>query len=117
SVVMHAPGRPVISACAIAAIAAAVSVAVSTNGSPAWPAASMMSRLLPPPGIPKIAETPASRRCLTIESATDGIRKPRDGIMSRRMTVDLDALHGDLRREVRELCKAFPDAYWRELDA
>src|SRR5262245_52887939 len=26
-------------------------------------------------------------------------------------------LHKDLRREVRELCKAFPDAYWRELDA
>src|SRR5580765_6967176 len=25
-------------------------------------------------------------------------------------------LHKDLRREVRELCKAFPDAYWRELD-
>jgi len=23
----------------------------------------------------------------------------------------------DLRREVRDLCKAFPDAYWRELDA
>jgi len=26
-------------------------------------------------------------------------------------------LHTDLRREVRDLCKAFPDAYWRELDA
>jgi acyl-CoA dehydrogenase len=26
-------------------------------------------------------------------------------------------LHGDLRRAVRDLCKAFPDAYWRELDA
>src|SRR5215468_10291726 len=26
-------------------------------------------------------------------------------------------LHQDLRREVRDLCKAFPDAYWRELDA
>src|SRR5260221_3548826 len=26
-------------------------------------------------------------------------------------------LHEDLRRAVRDLCKAFPDAYWRELDA
>ena len=37
SVVRHAPGRPVISACARAAIAPAVSVAVSTNGSSARP--------------------------------------------------------------------------------
>src|SRR5258705_12721403 len=26
-------------------------------------------------------------------------------------------LHQDLRRGVRDLCKNFPDAYWRELDA
>src|SRR5438046_2340892 len=26
-------------------------------------------------------------------------------------------LHADLRRAVRDLCKPFPDAYWRELDA
>jgi len=26
-------------------------------------------------------------------------------------------LHQDLRNAVRELCKAFPDSYWRELDA
>src|SRR6266699_2707113 len=26
-------------------------------------------------------------------------------------------LHADLRHAVRDLCKAFPDAYWRELDA
>src|SRR5438445_1273366 len=26
-------------------------------------------------------------------------------------------LHQDLRRAVRDLCKAFPDGYWRELDA
>ncbi len=26
-------------------------------------------------------------------------------------------LHDDLRRAVRDLCKAFPDSYWRELDA
>src|SRR4029078_10782097 len=26
-------------------------------------------------------------------------------------------LHQDLRRGVRDLCKAFPDIYWRELDA
>ncbi len=26
-------------------------------------------------------------------------------------------LHQDLRRGVRDLCKSFPDAYWRELDA
>ena len=29
-------------------------------------------------------------------------------------TVDL---HEDLRTGVRDLCKAFPDSYWRELDA
>src|SRR5712675_473937 len=26
-------------------------------------------------------------------------------------------LHQDLRRGVRDLCKAFPDGYWRDLDA
>ena len=26
-------------------------------------------------------------------------------------------LHEDLRSAVRDLCKAFPDSYWRELDA
>src|SRR5205809_3578198 len=26
-------------------------------------------------------------------------------------------LHADLRRGVRDLCKSFPDAYWRDLDA
>jgi acyl-CoA dehydrogenase len=26
-------------------------------------------------------------------------------------------LHQDLRQAVRDLCKAFPDSYWRELDA
>src|SRR5438034_9492998 len=26
-------------------------------------------------------------------------------------------LHHDLRSAVRDLCKAFPDSYWRELDA
>ena len=26
-------------------------------------------------------------------------------------------LHRDLRTAVRDLCKAFPDSYWRELDA
>src|SRR5437588_27415 len=26
-------------------------------------------------------------------------------------------LHDDLRRAIRDLCKAFPDSYWRELDA
>jgi acyl-CoA dehydrogenase len=28
-----------------------------------------------------------------------------------------DELHHDLRTAVRELCRSFPDAYWRELDA
>src|ERR1051326_5187866 len=28
-----------------------------------------------------------------------------------------DDIHQELLREVRDLCKAFPDAYWRELDA
>jgi acyl-CoA dehydrogenase len=26
-------------------------------------------------------------------------------------------LHQDLRHAIRDLCKAFPDSYWRELDA
>jgi acyl-CoA dehydrogenase len=26
-------------------------------------------------------------------------------------------LHVDLRHAVRDLCRAFPDSYWRELDA
>jgi acyl-CoA dehydrogenase len=26
-------------------------------------------------------------------------------------------LHQDLRNAVRDLCKVFPDSYWRELDA
>ena len=34
----------------------------------------------------------------------------------RRPVVSLD-LHQDLRAAVRELCRAFPDSYWRELDA
>src|SRR3954464_4765806 len=32
------------------------------------------------------------------------------------MAMNVD-LHADLRRAVRDLCKAFPDSYWRELDA
>ncbi len=36
--------------------------------------------------------------------------------MSGPTTGDAD-VHTDLRRGVRDLCKAFPDAYWRELDA
>jgi acyl-CoA dehydrogenase len=31
--------------------------------------------------------------------------------------VPLPELHQDLRKAVRELCRAFPDSYWRELDA
>jgi acyl-CoA dehydrogenase len=29
----------------------------------------------------------------------------------------VEELHADLRRGVRDLCKGFPDSYWRELDA
>ena len=32
-------------------------------------------------------------------------------------TVPAVELHQDLRNAVRDLCKAFPDKYWRELDA
>src|SRR5256885_15313397 len=32
------------------------------------------------------------------------------------MAMNVD-LHADLRKAVRDLCKAFPDSYWRELDA
>src|SRR4026209_1177678 len=31
--------------------------------------------------------------------------------------VSTSDLHQDLRSAVRDLCKAFPDTYWRELDA
>src|SRR5205809_299239 len=112
SVVRHALGRPVTSDCAIAAMAPAVSVCVRTNGRPAWPAASITSRLLPPPGIPNSARTPASRKRLTIASATVII-----GASCYRRRVATAELHQDLRNAVRDLCHAFPDSYWRDLDA
>jgi len=74
SVVRQTPGRPDTSACAMAASAAPVSVAVRTNGMPARPAAAIRSRLLPPPGMPKMKPTPASRSAPTMRSATNGIR-------------------------------------------
>src|ERR1035441_6330455 len=115
SVVRHAPGLPVISACAIAAIAAAVSVEVSTNGSPAFSAASIRSRLPPPPGTPNSARTPAEQRRATITSATVTISRPwYSDMIGRFMAIEL---HQDLRSGVRDLCKNFPDTYWRELDA
>ncbi len=73
SVVMHAPGAPVISACAIAAIADPVSVAVKTNGRPARPAACIRSRFPPPPGRPNNVRTPASRIRSMRSSATPGM--------------------------------------------
>src|SRR5262245_62014430 len=112
SVVRQAPGRPVISACASAAIAAPVSVAVSTNGSAAREQAATRSRLLPPPGMPNTHRTPACRRRATTRSATDGIG--RESIISVVPAIDL---HQDLRNAVRDLCRSFPDSYWRELDA
>ncbi len=33
------------------------------------------------------------------------------------MTVSSIELHQDLRNAVGELCRRFPDTYWRELDA
>ena len=50
SVVRQAPVAPVTSACAIAAIAPAVSVDVSTKGNLALPAAAIKVELPPPPG-------------------------------------------------------------------
>src|SRR6185369_425826 len=35
---------------------------------------------------------------------------------TRAMTLTNET-HSDLRSAVRELCRAFPDAYWRDLDA
>ena len=32
-------------------------------------------------------------------------------------TVPAVELHQDLRNAVRDLCRAFPDSYWRQLDA
>ncbi len=32
------------------------------------------------------------------------------------MLENIDSLHHDLRQGVRQLCRRFPDAYWRELD-
>src|SRR5262249_120520 len=69
SVVRHAPRCPDASLWAKAAMAPPVSVAVRTNGRPARPAASTRSRLLPPPGTPKIAVTPASHNRVTTRSA------------------------------------------------
>src|SRR4026209_1324028 len=37
--------------------------------------------------------------------------------MSMIAPVPAADLHADLRGAVRALCKAFPDSYWRELDA
>src|SRR5262245_6636466 len=43
------------------------------------------------------------------------------GIIERHLVYDSGVvgagLHHDLRSAVRDLCKAFPDRYWRELDA
>src|SRR5581483_11231961 len=99
----------------MAASAAAVSVEVSTNGRPSRPAASISSRLLPPPGTPKSVATPARRRRQTIRSATVGM----ESIMLLRYHCHVPSveLHQDLRSAVRDLCKAFPDSYWRDLDA
>ena len=33
------------------------------------------------------------------------------------MTTSAPALHSDLRRAVGDLCRRFPDTYWREVDA
>src|SRR5436853_516762 len=45
--------------------------------------------------------------------ASVGRRRMRVGDHDDVATEDL---HQDLRRAVRDLCKAFPDAYWRDLD-
>ena len=74
-VARQAPGRPVSSACAQAISAPAVSVCERTKGKPARPAASMRSRLLPPPGRPTRVRTPDSRRRWTRRSATVGMRQ------------------------------------------
>src|SRR6266849_5404964 len=126
SVVRHAPGLRPISACAIAAMAAAVSVDVSANGRPARVPASIRSRLPPPPGTPKMQPTPASRRRRTMRSArvaiggehsTPSIISDCDFASFRRASLPAVELHQDLRGGVRDLCKAFPDSYWRALDA
>ena len=79
----------------------------------------MRSRLLPPPGTPKIIARRRRRRWRTIEI---GDRTPsRDAdplyIVVYHGAVPTAELHEDLRHAVRDLCKAFPDSYWRELDA
>ena len=43
----------------------------------------------------------------------------RIGAAKRKRTVTVSSieLHQDLRNAVGELCRRFPDTYWRELDA
>src|SRR5262249_43284461 len=57
----------------------------------------------------KTARVPAVRRRRTISSATVGTDRDYHPVV-----VDP---HHDLRVGVRDLCRNFPDAYWRELDA
>src|SRR5215813_1562428 len=76
SVESTAPGAPVSSPVTAAIMHAELSWWQSTKGSSAARAASRTSRLEPPPGTPKIRDTPARRSPSTRRSATVGIRTP-----------------------------------------
>ena len=82
----------------------------------------MRSRLLPPPGTPKRQPTPASRSRRTMmvrDRRHEGPHVLRYdlGFSHQGGAVSGAELQQDLRAAVRDLCKAFPDSYWRELDA
>src|SRR5204863_3210442 len=51
------------------------------------------------------------------EGAGWGLKPADHTTWSIMTTVPGAELHQDLRNAVRDLCQAFPDAYWRELDA
>src|SRR5262245_22527501 len=50
---------------------------------------------------------------------TDDLRLMTDDLRLQTIigAVPSADFHDDLRRAVRDLCKSFPDSYWRELDA
>src|SRR5262245_18255307 len=87
----------------------------------AWPCSSRIaSRWRSTPGAAGCG--PASRCRSTTSAHTSNALTPRSRAecpcvqYDRRVPATIE-LHQDLRHAVRDLCKAFPDSYWRELDA
>jgi alkylation response protein AidB-like acyl-CoA dehydrogenase len=59
------------------------------------------------------------RRAVSVNRPAQTRREARGS--SETVTIELNTLdsdsHADLRNAVRELCRSFPDAYWRDLDS